>query len=92
MRGDPMQPLLWTSRSLRNLLKELAKQGHKVCPTVLAISCATWTLASLQANSKTREGSKHIDRDAQFQYINALMRRPRPSCPRMILSFLTANS
>jgi hypothetical protein len=25
---------------------------------------------SLQANSKTREGSKHIDRDAQFQYIN----------------------
>jgi hypothetical protein len=28
-------------------------------------------LRSLQANSKTREGSKHIDRDAQFQYINA---------------------
>lgn len=24
----------------------------------------------LQANSKTREGSKHIDRDAQFHYIN----------------------
>lgn len=26
---------------------------------------------SLQANSKTREGTQHIDRDAQFQYINA---------------------
>ncbi len=25
---------------------------------------------SLQANSKTREGGKHIDRDAQFEYIN----------------------
>src|SRR5580658_7407469 len=25
---------------------------------------------SLQANSKTREGDRHIDRDAQFQYIN----------------------
>jgi hypothetical protein len=25
---------------------------------------------SLQANSKTREGDQHIDRDAQFQYIN----------------------
>jgi hypothetical protein len=25
---------------------------------------------SLQANSKTQEGSNHIDRDAQFQYIN----------------------
>jgi hypothetical protein len=26
---------------------------------------------SLQANSKTREGAHHIDRDAQFHYINA---------------------
>jgi hypothetical protein len=34
-RGDPMQPLLWTSRSLRNLVKELAQRGHKVCPTVV---------------------------------------------------------
>src|SRR5258708_33320680 len=25
---------------------------------------------SLQANRKTREGSNHIDRDAQFHYIN----------------------
>src|SRR5262249_10887977 len=32
-RGDPMQPLLWTSRSLRNLVRELAKKGHKVCAT-----------------------------------------------------------
>src|SRR6267142_6631651 len=31
-RGDPMQPLLWTTRSLRNLVKELAKNGHEVCP------------------------------------------------------------
>src|SRR5215469_2929253 len=28
-RGDPMQPLLWTTRSLRNLTKELAGKGHK---------------------------------------------------------------
>src|SRR5215510_3106858 len=34
-RGDPMQPLLWTSRSLRNLVRDLAKKGHKVCPTVV---------------------------------------------------------
>ena len=34
-RGDPMRPLLWTCRSLRNLARELAKQGHKVCPTVV---------------------------------------------------------
>src|SRR6266508_863195 len=34
-RGDPMRPLLWTSRSLRSLVKELAKKGHKVCPSVV---------------------------------------------------------
>jgi len=25
---------------------------------------------SLQANAKTKEGSSHVDRDAQFRYIN----------------------
>jgi hypothetical protein len=68
-RGDPMQPLLWTTRSLRTLVKELAKKGHKVCPTVVG-DLLRGMGYSLQANSKTREGSKHIDRDAQFQYIN----------------------
>jgi hypothetical protein len=68
-RGDPMQPLLWTTRSLRNLVKELAKKGHKVCPTVVG-NLLRGMGYSLQANRKTREGDKHIDRDAQFQYIN----------------------
>ncbi len=30
---------------------------------------------SLQANHKTREGSRHPDRDAQFRYINDRVRR-----------------
>jgi hypothetical protein len=64
-----MQPLLWTSRSLRNLVAALAKKGHQVCPTVVG-DLLRGMGYSLQANSKTREGSKHIDRDAQFQYIN----------------------
>ena len=68
-RGDPMQPLLWTTRSLRNLAKELAKLGHRACPTVIG-DLLRGMGYSLQANSKTREGSKHIDRDAQFEYIN----------------------
>jgi len=68
-RGDPMRPLLWTCRSLRNLVKELAKKGHTVCPTVVGNLLRDMGY-SLQANSKTREGSNHIDRDAQFQYIN----------------------
>jgi hypothetical protein len=68
-RGDPMQPLLWTTCSLRNLVEELAKRGHDVCPTVVG-NLLRGMDYSLQANSKTREGSNHIDRDAQFQYIN----------------------
>jgi hypothetical protein len=68
-RGDPMRPLLWTTRSLRNLVNELAKKGHTVCPTVVG-DVLRGIGYSLQANSKTREGSRHIDRDAQFQYIN----------------------
>src|SRR3974377_1152686 len=78
-RGDPMQPLLWTRRSLRNLSKELAKQGHQVCPTVVG-QLLRGMGYSLQANRKTREGTRHIDRDAQFHYINAQAK-----------SFLTAN-
>ena len=68
-RGDPTQPLLWTTRSLRNLVKGLAKKGHEVCPTVVGNLLRDMGY-SLQVNSKTREGDKHIDRDAQFQYIN----------------------
>lgn len=69
-RGDPMQPLLWTCRSLRNLVKGLATEGHLVSPTVVANLLRDMGY-SLQANSKTREGDQHIDRDAQFRYINA---------------------
>jgi hypothetical protein len=69
-RGDPMHPLLWTCRSLRNLVGELANLGHEVCPTVVGNLLRDMGY-SLQSNSKTREGDQHIDRDAQFQYINA---------------------
>ena len=68
-RGDPMQPLLWTTRSLRNLVKALAKNGHEVCPTVVG-ELLRGMGYRLQANNKTREGGQHIDRDAQFQYLN----------------------
>jgi len=69
-RGDPMRLLLWTSKSLRRLEEALQGLGHSACPHVIA-DCLRELGYSLQANSKTREGSGHIDRDAQFQYINA---------------------
>ena len=68
-RGDPMKSLLWTSRSLRKLSQELANRGHKVSHTVVG-ELLQQVGYSLQANRKTREGNQHIDRDAQFQYIN----------------------
>jgi len=68
-RGDPMQPLLWTTRSLRNLANELANKGHTACPTVVG-NLLRGMGYSLQANSKTREGGQHIDRDGKFNYIN----------------------
>lgn len=68
-RGDPMRSLLWTCRSLRNLGRDLAKKGHSVCPTVIGNILRDMGY-SLQANNKTREGGQHIDRNAQFEYIN----------------------
>ncbi len=68
-RGDPMQPLLWTCKSLRKLSKTLKQLGHEVCPNVVGKILRSLGY-SLQGNRKTREGSNHPDRDAQFQYIN----------------------
>jgi hypothetical protein len=68
-RGDPMRPLLWTIRSLRNIASELEQKGHTVCPAVVG-KLLRGMGYSLQANSKTREGGQHIDRNAQFEYIN----------------------
>ena len=64
-----MKSLLWTSRSLRKLSKELVSRGHEVSHTVVGelLQRAGY---SLQANRKTREGNQHVDRDAQFQHIN----------------------
>ena len=68
-RGDPMSPLRWTCKSTRQLAEALRKQGHPIsAPTVAA---RLHDLGySWQAKTKTLEGSKHPDRDRQFQYIN----------------------
>jgi len=69
-RGDPMSPLRWTLKSTSQLAEALTSQGHPVSArTVAALLKASDY--SLQGNAKTREGSKHEDRDAQFRHINA---------------------
>jgi DDE family transposase len=73
-RGDPESPLRWTCKSTRQLAKELTRQRHPIGYRTVA-----WLLHeagySLLANRKTREGSRHPDRNAQFEYINAQAKR-----------------
>jgi hypothetical protein len=68
-RGDPMAPLLWTAKSLRNLAAGLGELGHRIGHNVVA-DLLRGMGYSLQANRKTLEGSNNPDRDAQFGYIN----------------------
>ena len=68
-RGDPTAPLLWTAKSLRNLAAGLRELGHRIGHNVVADLLRDLGY-SLQANRKTREGTDHPDRNAQFEYIN----------------------
>ena len=69
-RGDPQSPLRWTCKSVRKLADELRSRGHEVSH-VLVAELLHEQKYSLQANRKTKEGSSHPDRNAQFEYINA---------------------
>lgn len=72
-RGDPMSPLLWISKSTRNLANQLQQLGHQASHQTVARMLGDIGY-SLQANSRVREGKQHPDRDAQFQYINKKVR------------------
>jgi hypothetical protein len=69
-RGDPMTPLKWTSKSLRHIVDELRQQGYPISLTTVRKLLQEELEYSLQALQKTREGTSHPDRDAQFHYIN----------------------
>jgi transposase len=68
-RGDPESPLRWTTKSLRHLAEELARQGHRISPPTVG-RLLRKSGFSLQGNAKTLEGAQHADRDTQFRYIN----------------------
>lgn len=68
-RGDPESPLRYTIKSTRVLEQELRRQGHSISfPTVALLLHENGY--SLQANKKTKEGTSHPDRNAQFEFIN----------------------
>lgn len=73
-RGDPMSPLRWTCKSTTHLAEELTRQGHPISPWTVG-SLLRAAGYSLQGNRKTKEGSSHPDRNAQFEHINATVQR-----------------
>jgi hypothetical protein len=76
VRGDPMSPLRWTTKSTRRLADELTRQGHRISADTVADLLREEGF-SLQANVKTLEGRQHPDRDAQFHYLNEQVREHR---------------
>jgi hypothetical protein len=73
-RGDPESPLRWTCKSVRRLAEELKRQGHTISYPVVAELLRELGY-SLQANRKSKEGSGHPDRNAQFEHINGKVKR-----------------
>ena len=73
-RGDPMSPLRWTCKSTHELAQTLTEQGHALSPRTVGrlLNAAGY---SLQGNRKTKEGATHPDRNAQFEHINATVKR-----------------
>ncbi|UKY48574.1 ISAzo13 family transposase [Streptomyces inhibens] len=69
MRGAPMSPLRWTTKSTRHLASELTRRGHRISADTVADVLREEDF-SLQGNAKTVEGKQHPDRDGQFRYIN----------------------
>ena len=65
-----MNPLLWTSKSLRSIASTLLEKGFKVS-YVKVVELLKSMGFSLQANKKTDEGGKVEDRNEQFEYINS---------------------
>lgn len=68
-RGDPDSALRWTCKSTYKLRDELKSQGYDVSHFTVG-KLLRGLDYSLQAPRKTKEGGKHEDRDAQFNYIN----------------------
>ena len=68
--GDPMRPLIWVSKSMEKLAAALTEMGHPISAETVRTELVKLGF-SRQSNRKADEGSKHPDRNAQFEYINA---------------------
>jgi Rhodopirellula transposase DDE domain len=67
--GCPVRPLRWVSKSHDKLAVALQKMGHKISANSVRRLLPTLGY-SRQSNRKADEGSKHPDRNDQFEHIN----------------------
>ena len=69
-RGDPQSPLRWTCKSRAKLTQALVEAGWRVSSTTVGRLLHELGYR-LQSVRKSREGTSHPDRGAQFEHINA---------------------
>lgn len=82
-KGDPENPLKWTSKSLRHLADELKRQGHSISFRTAGTLLKELGY-SLQANKKTLEKASHVDRNRQFEFINTSVADALRQCQPLI--------
>jgi hypothetical protein len=68
--GDPMRPLVWVSKSHEKLARALRDKGHRVSASRIPQLLERLGYCR-QVNRKSLEGGHHVDRNAQFEHINA---------------------
>jgi transposase len=71
--GDPMSLLKWTCKSTRTLAQQLNKKGFDVSYRTVGRILNELDY-SLQNNTKTISGKNNPNRDAQFRYINKMVK------------------
>ena len=70
--GDPMSLLRWTGKSTRTIAEELARRGHRIDAVTVGRCLMSW--ATRCRRTSRQGGPQHPDRDAQFRYINRLVK------------------
>ena len=80
-RGDPMSPLRWTTKSLRHLATELARQGHAVSASTVGRLLREQGF-SLQGTAKALEGAQHPTGMGSSATSMSRSRRSRPTGSR----------
>ena len=74
-RGDPENPLRWSSKSTIKLTQELNNLGYKIDQKTV-YNLLDQQDYSMKSNRKSLEGkADHPDRDAQFDFINKQVKR-----------------